>query len=124
MGGLVEEWNAWRYGYEPTQSALIIHGPNSDVDLVNELAQQHRLQAGELARPAIRAVDRDYLLHPGDVVAVRNAAYTFPTHPGRPLPTRVENGQTAIVQSVDPERDTLTLILHEPGAQPRLVQID
>ena len=37
-------------------------------------------------------------------------------------PNRVENGQTAIVQSVDPARDTLTLILHEPGVEPRLVR--
>ena len=124
MGGIVEEWNSWRHRYEPTESALIVHGPNTDVDLVNELAQQQRLDAGELGQQAIRAVDRDYLLHPGDVVAVRNAAYTFPAQSSRPRPNRVENGQTAIVQSVDPARDTLTLMLHEPGVEPRLVQID
>ena len=121
---MVEEWDRWRRDYEPAESALIVHGPNSDVDLVNELAQQKRLDAGELGEQAIRAVDRDYLLHPGDVVAVRNAAYTFPAQPGQPRPKRIENGQTAIVESVDPERDTLTLLLHEPGAEPRLVEID
>ncbi|MGH3494716.1 MAG: ATP-dependent DNA helicase, partial [Sciscionella sp.] len=124
MGGIVEEWNSWRHEYEPTNSALIVHGPNSDVDLVNELAQQRRLDAGELGQRAIRALDRDYFLRQGDVVAIRNAAYTFPAPPGKPRPNRVENGQTAIVQSVDPARDTVTLILHEPGATPRLVQID
>ena len=77
MGGLVDEWDAWRRDYEPAESALIIHGPNSDVDLVNELAQHKRLQAGELGEHAVQAVDRDYLLRPGDLVAVRNAAYTF-----------------------------------------------
>jgi hypothetical protein len=124
MGGMVAEWDRWRHDYEPTESALIVHGPNSDVDLVNELAQQKRHEAGELGQQAIRAVDRDYLLRPGDVVAVRNAAYTFPAQPGRPRPKRIENGQTAIVESVDPERDTLTLTLREPGAEPRLVEID
>jgi hypothetical protein len=44
---------------------------------VNELAQQRRLDAGDLG---IRAVDRDYLLRPGDVVAVRNSA--IPSPPG------------------------------------------
>ena len=124
MAGMVHEWDGWRRGYEPTESALIVHGPNSDVDLVNELAQQKRLDAGELGQRAIRAVDRDYLLRPGDVVAVRNAAYTFPAQPGHPRPKRIENGQSAIVESVDPQRDTLTLRLREPGAEPRLVEVD
>ena len=124
MGEMVEEWDRWRRRYEPAESALIVHGPNSDVDLVNELAQRTRLDAGELGQHAVRAVDRDYPLRPGDVVAIRNAAYTVQAQPGEPRPERVENGQTAIVKSVDPERDTLTLLLREPGAQPRLVEID
>ena len=32
IGGMVEDWDAWRRGYAPPDSALIIHGPNSDVD--------------------------------------------------------------------------------------------
>jgi hypothetical protein len=101
-----------------------VYSYNTDVDLVNELAQYKRLDAGELGERAIRAVDRDYLLRPGDVVAVRNAAYTFGAQPGQPRPKRIENGQTAIVESIDPDRDTLTLLLREPGAEPRLVHID
>jgi hypothetical protein len=124
MVGMVREWDRWRRAYRPTESALIVHGPNSDVDVVNELAQQKRLEAGELGEQAIRAVDRDYLLRPGDVVAVRNAAYTFPAQPGRPRSKRIENGQTATVESVNPERDTVTLLLREPDADPRLVEID
>ena len=124
MGAMVEEWDRWRRGYEPGEAALIVHGPNSDIDLVNELAQRKRLDAGELGAHAVPAVDRDYLLRPGDVVAMRNAAYTLQAQPGQPRPNRIENGQTAIVESVDPQRDTITLLLHEPGAQPRLVEID
>jgi conjugative relaxase-like TrwC/TraI family protein len=124
IGAIVEDWDRWRRGYAPAESALIVHGPNSDVDLVNELAQHRRLDAGELSEQAILAVDRDYHLRPGDLVAVRNAAYTFPAQPGKPRLKRIENGQTAIVESVDPKRDTLTLLLHEPGAEPRLVEID
>jgi hypothetical protein len=124
IGSIVDEWDTWRRDCQPTESALIVHGPNSDVDLVNELAQQKRLQAGELGGQTIRAVDRDYFLRPGDVVAVRNGAYAFPAQPGRPRPRRIENGQTAIVESVDPERDALTLLLREPGAEPRLIEVD
>jgi hypothetical protein len=124
MGGMVEEWDSWRDRTAPSESVLIVHGPNSDVDLVCELAQRKRLEAGELGEQAVRAVDRDYLLRPGDVVQIRNAAYTFLAQPDRPRPRRVENGQIALIDAVDPERDTLTLLLREPGVAPRLVEID
>lgn len=124
MGALVDEWDQWRHDYQPTESALIVHGPNPDVDLVNELAQRKRLDAGELGGQAIRAVDREYLLRPGDVVAVRNAPYTLPAQPRQSRPERIENGQTAVVEAVDPQRDTLTLLVREPGTEPRTVQID
>jgi hypothetical protein len=124
MAGMVDEWDEWRRRYEPAGSALIVHGSNSDVDLVNELAQQKRLKAGELGEQSIRAVDRDYLLRPGDLVAIRNAAYTLPPQPGQPRPKRIENGQVATIQAVKPERDMLTLLVREPGSEPRLVEID
>jgi conjugative relaxase-like TrwC/TraI family protein len=124
MGGMVQEWDSWRDRSDPSQSALIVHGPNSDVDLVNELAQRRRLEAGELGEQAVSAVDREYLLRPGDLVAIRNAAYTFPPRPGGPRPKRVENGQIALIDAVDVEKDTMTLLVREPGAQPRLVEID
>jgi conjugative relaxase-like TrwC/TraI family protein len=124
MGGMVGEWDSWRERRDPRQSALIVHGPNSDVDLVNELAQQKRLDAGELGEQAVPAVDRDYQLRPGDLVAIRNAAYTFPPRPDGPRPKRVENGQIAVIDAVDPENDTVRLLVREPGAEPRLVQIN
>jgi hypothetical protein len=37
---------------------------------------------------------------------------------------RDEHGQNAIIESVDSGRDTLTLLLREPGAEPRLVEVD
>ena len=124
MGGMVDEWDSWRDRRDPGQSALIVHGPNSDVDLVNELAQQTRLEAGELGEEAVPAVDRDYLLRPGDVVAIRDAAYTFPPRSDGPRPKRVENGQIAVIDAVDPDKDAVRLLVREPGAEPRLVQID
>jgi conjugative relaxase-like TrwC/TraI family protein len=124
MGGMVAEWDSWRDRSDPGQSALIVHGPNSDVDLVNELAQQRRLEAGELGTEAVPAVDRSYLLRPGDVVAIRDAAYTFPPRPDGLRPKRVENGQIAVIDAVDAEKDTVRVLVREPGAQPRLVEID
>jgi hypothetical protein len=103
---------------------LIVHGPNSDVDLVNELAQQRRLAASELGTQAVPAVDRDYLLRPGDVVAIRDAAYTFAPRSDGPRRRRVENGQIAVIDAVDADKDTIRLLVREPGAEPRLVEID
>jgi conjugative relaxase-like TrwC/TraI family protein len=124
MGGMVGEWDTWRDRRDPSRSMLIAHGPNSDVDLINELAQQRRLEAGELGEQAMPAVDRDYPLRPGDLVAIRDAAYTFPPGPDGARPKRIENGQLAVIETVDPDNDTLRLLVHEPGAEPRLVQID
>ena len=107
MAGMVQEWDGWRRGYEPTGSALIVHGPNSDVDLVNELARRERVDAGELGEQSHPSgQSRLPAPRPGDVVAVRNCAYTFPADPGGLRPKRIENGQAAIVETVNPERDT------------------
>jgi conjugative relaxase-like TrwC/TraI family protein len=124
MGGMVEEWETWRDRHAPYRSMLIVHGPNSDVDLVNELAQRKRLDAGELGEQAVSAVDRDYQLRAGDLVAIRGAAYTFPPCSDGPPPKRVENGQIALIDAVDPAKDTVRLLVREPGAEPRLVEID
>jgi hypothetical protein len=69
--------------YEPTESARIVHGLNSDVDIVNELAQRKRLDTGELGERAIRALDRRYLWAP----APSSRSVTPPT-PSRPSPAR------------------------------------
>ena len=70
------------------------------------------------------AVDRNYLLRPGDVVSIRGAAYTFPPRSDGPRPKRVENGQIAVIDAVDAEKDIVRLLVREPGAEPRLVEID
>jgi hypothetical protein len=64
------------------------------------------------------------VIRPGDVVAIRNAAYRFDAEPGRRRPRRIENGQVGVVDSVDPRRDRIRVWLREPGAAPRLVEID
>ena len=82
MGGMVEEWDRWRRGYEPAESALIVHGPNSDVDLVNELAQQKRLDAGELGA-ARGPRGRPRLPTAGPATSSQSAT---PPTPSRPSP--------------------------------------
>ena len=126
MQALVDGWDRRRRAYrDPREAILVVHGPNEDVDQVNKLAQKRRRAAGDLLGPGVRAVDRDYLIYAGDVVMVRAGAYQFEARGvGAPVPRRVENGTIGIVESVDPERDRVRVLLDEPGSAPRLVEID
>ena len=125
MGAIVEEWDRWRRGNEPSASALIVHGPNTDVDLVNELAQQKRLDAGELGGQAIRAVDRDYLIRPGDVVAVRRRRlHLHRRSEDNPAPSGSRTAKSRPSNPSSPAGTPSPCSLQEPGAEPRLVQID
>ena len=124
IGGIVEEWDQWRRGYDPAESALIVHGPNSDVDLVNELAQRKRLDAGELGeqaiprgRPRLPAHARRRCRRPQRRLHLPSPARPTAAQADRERPDRDRRGRR-------PERDTLTLLLREPGAEPRLVEID
>ena len=61
---------------------------------------------------------------PATSSSIRDAAYTFPPRSDGPRPKRVENGQIAVIDAVDAEKDTVRLLVREPGAEPRLVEID
>lgn len=128
MVGMVEEWKGWRNPQRPEESVLIVHGSNQDVDRVNELAQDVRLdakpEARELSGEGIQAVDRGYRIYAGDYVILRESAYKFDRRPDGGHTRRVENGQTGIVDSVDVAADTVRVRLEEPGREPRLVEID
>ena len=50
---------------------------DQDVDRVNEMCQARRIARGELGPDALPAPDRDYELHEGDRVMLRERAYTL-----------------------------------------------
>jgi AAA domain/TrwC relaxase len=124
MEAMVDDWDVWRHGYDPLEALMIPHGPNTDIDAVNVLAQKKRLAADELDGPGIKAVDRDYMLYANDWVILRNGHYRFePDRSGRRL-RKVANGQIGIVEAVDVERDRIKINVDEPGHPPRSVWLD
>lgn len=124
MAGMVAEWDELREPSRPEESVMIVHGSNLDVDRVNVLAQERRIEAGELGAVGVAAVDRAYEIHEHDLVIVRERAYSFDRRPDGGRARRVENGQVGIVDGVDPRADTVRVRLEEPGHEERLVEFD
>jgi conjugative relaxase-like TrwC/TraI family protein len=121
MQGMVDEWNEYRHEFDLEQSLLVVQGSNEDVDQINVLAQQCRLDADvtELGVDGVKAVDRDYELYAGDLVVLRNSPY-YPEHDGPgSRPERVQNGKMGMVEAVDPVRETVTVSLITDGDEPR-----
>ncbi len=119
MNRMVADWDTWRHQHAIDQSLLIVHTSNKDVDRVNELAQQRRLQAGELEGRSVQAPDRDYHLHVGEPVIFRTRPFV-PTDGS----DRVENGITGVVSRVDADARQVYVRVHEPTKSPRDVCVD
>ncbi len=126
IDALVAHWDERRRLYEdPREAILVVHGSNEDVDRVNELAQQKRLDAGDLSGPGIQAADRGYRIYQGDVVMLREGPYEPEPDPGEQQGgRRVENGALGIVEHVDVEQRAVWVRLQEPGMHPRTVKVE
>lgn len=121
---MVADWDGWREQYSVDQAILIVHGSNDDVDDVNVLAQQCRMQKSQLGDLGIQAVDRSYKIYEEDVVILRGGAYDFDPLPDGSRARRVVNGQIGIVDTVDLERDVVWVSIREPGHKQRLVEFE
>jgi conjugative relaxase-like TrwC/TraI family protein len=122
---MVDDWVEWRKPYALEETLLLVHGSNEDVDLVNELAQRRRVEAGELKGPSIKAADREYEIYEGDIVVMRRAAYDFgEPQPGRKRERNLENGQAGVVIGVDAKTERLRVLVDEPGYGSREVELD
>jgi conjugative relaxase-like TrwC/TraI family protein len=108
---MVADWNRWRHDYAIGDTLMVVHTTNEDVDRVNMLAQAYRGAAGELGDASVTSPDRDYQLHEGDRVMLRESAY-YPGQQGEP---RVENGTRGIIVTVDTAANTVDVLLDEPG---------
>ncbi|HMJ02493.1 MAG TPA: MobF family relaxase [Conexibacter sp.] len=124
LQGLVADWDRWRHAFGPGEAVMIVQGSGADLDRVNMLAQAQRLATGDIAGEGVSAVDRDYLLHAGDVVALCVGPYSVRHDGDGPRPPRVENGSVGVVAAVDAEADRVQVRFDEPGRDPRLVSID
>lgn len=115
---MVERWDTHRHEHKLAQSLMIVHDTNVTVDLVNMLAQERRLHAGELGTRSAPSPDRDYQLYERDLVVFRNAPYDVGD--GSP---RVENGTRGHIRRID-EDGTIHVLVQEPGQQHRTIAVD
>jgi len=125
MRTMVERWEERRHAHDidVSDAVMVVYGPNDDVDKANFLAQWRRLRAGEVSGAGVLAADREYSIHSGDVVTMREAAYTPLDAAGQRL-ARIENGTRGVVESVDADAGSVTVRFDQPDKSTRLVEVD
>jgi len=110
---MVDDWDRTRAEVGEGGCVMICDASNSELDRLNAIAQDRRLEAGELGDDRAELPGRPYGLHAGDEVLLTGALY----EPGR---ERVENGTRAQVTQASGRK--VTLRTEEP--QPREVPVD
>src|SRR5262249_11728454 len=94
LAGLVDEW--WT---DRARGVTVVGTSNAERDVVNRLAQERRLAAGELGEDAV-TLSNGRRIRAGDQVLFR-AAMELPPAESRHRVPRIENGTEATVSSVD-----------------------
>ena len=110
---MVDDWDQARREVEEGGCVMIGDASNAELDRLNAMAQDRRLEAGELGEERAELPGRPYGLHAGDEVLLTGALY----EPGR---ERVENGTRA--QVTHARGPKVALRTEEP--QPREVRVD
>jgi len=112
-GRMVDDWDRARRDIGERGCVMIGDASNAELDRLNALAQDRRLQAGELGAARAELPGRPYGLHADDEVLLTGAFY----EPGR---ERVENGTRAHVTQARGRK----VILRTEEPQPREVRVD
>jgi len=110
---MVEAWDRSRRDVGEGGCVMICDASNSELDRLNTMAQDRRLNAGELGQERVELPGRPYGLHVGDEVLLTGALY----EPGR---ERVENGTRAHITQAGGRK--VALRTEEP--EPREVRVD
>jgi len=110
---MVDDWDQARREVGEGGCVMIGDASNAELDRLNAMAQDRRLEAGELGEERAELSGRPYGLHAGDEVLLTGALY----EPGR---ERVENGTRA--QVTHARGPKVALRTEEP--QPREVRVD
>jgi conjugative relaxase-like TrwC/TraI family protein len=113
---MVADW--WEAG--PPRGIMIVDTSNRERDELNRLAQEKRLEAGELGGKAVRIADRE--LHVGDLVIFRSPYKPAMGAESDRWMRRVENGTLASVTAIDEKHQRATVELLEPTV--RSMEID
>jgi ATP-dependent exoDNAse (exonuclease V) alpha subunit len=111
---MVSDWDSARRESPGQRTVMLTDASNVELDRINALAQERRVQAGELGAHQVQLPDRPYGLAAGDEVIFAAALY----QPGQ---QRVENGTLATVADTEGD-DRLTIKTR--GAQQREVSVN
>jgi conjugative relaxase-like TrwC/TraI family protein len=107
LAGMVDEWWA-----DAARGVMVVDTSNDERDVTNRLAQERRLEAGELGAEVV-TLQNGCQVRAGDRVIFREIK-ELPPQPGEPRMPRIENGTEATVTGVDAQRGLVELTLHEP----------
>jgi conjugative relaxase-like TrwC/TraI family protein len=112
---MVENWDQMRKDQPGNQAVMITDASNLERDQINAMAQERRVQAGELGAHQVELPGKPYSLRAGDEI-IFSAKYPVPGQ------QRVENGTTGIVLHAGRAEDKVTIRTHEN--EPRELQVD
>jgi conjugative relaxase-like TrwC/TraI family protein len=110
QAGMAAQWWA-----DQARGVMIVDTSNAERDVINRLAQEQRVRAGELGPQALTLANGGQV-RAGDQVIVRQIVELEPAAGPHRVP-RIENGTAATVTSVDEARGLAELALHEPHGE-------
>ena len=111
---MVENWDRTRNSI-PGQAVMVTDASNLERDQMNAMAQERRLQAGELGAHQVELPDKPYGLRAGDEIIF---TAKFPV----PAQERIENGITGTVIATSRTDQDITIRTHEH--EPRDVRVN
>jgi ATP-dependent exoDNAse (exonuclease V) alpha subunit len=111
---MVVDWAATRAAHPGECVVMITDASNHELELLNQQAQQRRLDAGELGPEEVALADRPYGLRSGDEIV-------FTSQHRIPDQARVENGTRGAVLAANESDSRLVVRTEEP--KPRDVDI-
>ncbi len=112
---MVADWDEARRSLPTGKAVMITDASNAERDQINAMAQERRVQAGELGLHRVELPGKPYGLHAGDEVIFSAQFHPFGQK-------RIENGITGTVLDADRDRDRVTIATHE--REPREVAVD
>jgi ATP-dependent exoDNAse (exonuclease V) alpha subunit len=112
---MVADWNEQRLENPEGRTVMLTDASNDELDRLNQMAQDHRDQSGELGNDRAELPGAPYSLAPGDQVIFTKAMFQPGGGP------RVENGTLGTVKDVK-DQNNLTIDTH--GANEREVKVD
>ena len=112
---MVDDWDKTRQGLPAGNAVMITDASNAERDQINAMAQERRVQAGELGSHHVDLPGKPYGLHAGDEV-VFSAQFQVPGQ------KRIENGIAGTVVDADRRSDRITIETRE--REPREVKVN